>query len=179
MRKVLVSILLIYASATLSFAQSIGQTDWISEEDFRNDETIIVDNILWLEENPFATETNDTKAISEYVLQWLTETPYLSVYLDEVFTDGIVTKKKYKYGDKMVVTYLFGKSIYAIENQKDASEAEASTRGLEGMVKVYQELLKADLKAYNRRLDFYSDMFDKGNLNAYVKSQLEALGLGS
>jgi len=178
MRKISITVFLFIVGITISFGQSIGRTDWISEEDFREDESIIVDNILWLEENPFATEANDTKAISEYVLQWLTEAPHLSVRLDEVFTDGIV-KKKYKYGDKMLVTYLFGKSVYTIENQEESSEVNASVRGLVGMLKVYQELLKVDLKAYNKTLDFYSDMHDKGNLDDYVRNLLESRGFGS
>ena len=76
-----------------SIAQFLGETGWTTEEEFRSVEERIVENILWLEENPFATDANDTKAISQYVLDWLTETPYISVTLDQIFTDKISNNK--------------------------------------------------------------------------------------
>jgi len=156
----------------------LGESGWVTEEEFRGVEEEILENILWLEENPFATESNDTKAISQYVLDWLTETPYISVTLDQVFTDGITSNKKYKYNDKLLITYLFGKSAYLIQNPQDKSEVNASTRGVIGMVKVYDELIKSDLKAYNRTMETYQDLYTKGNLEEYVQARLAELGIG-
>lgn len=178
MSRVVVTILLLFFSLS-GFSQHLGSTDWVTEEDFRVDEAIIVENILWLEENPFATESNDTKAISQYVLDWLTETPYVYVTLDEIFTERIINNKRYKYGDKFLVTYLFGKSAYIIQNPGDKSEVNASTRGVVGMVKVYDELLKVDLKAYNRTLELYRGLYEDGVLEDYVREQLESRGMGS
>ncbi|NNF23124.1 MAG: hypothetical protein HKN67_14385 [Saprospiraceae bacterium] len=158
-------------------AQFLGETGWDSEEEFRSVEDKIIENIIWLEENPFATESNDTKAITQYVLDWLTETPYVSVTLDEVFTDGVTNNKKYKYADKLVITYLFGKSVYVIQNPEDNSQVNASTRGVIGMVKVYEELIKSDLKAYSRTMETYQNLYQNGNLEEYVRIKLEELGI--
>ena len=125
MRKVLLIILISLFALSVQ-AQFVGKTDWESEEDYRQVENTIVENILWLEENPFATESNDTKAITEYVLKWLEQTPYISVTLDDIFTDRVAKSRKYKYGDKFLITYLFGKSVYVIQNPEDDSEINAS-----------------------------------------------------
>ncbi len=157
-------------------AQYVGATDWDSEESFRRDEQYIINDILWLEENPFAAKENNTKAISDYVIKWLAETPYVSVRLDEKFTGGIVQNKKYKYSDKIRVTYLFGKSLYVIEHQGEPDEAAASLRGLEGVVKVYKEILTIDQKAKHRELEFYKELYDSGQLKDYVAAQLKEAG---
>ena len=178
MKTSILTILLFLSALTLS-AQHLGDGIWNSEDDFRNSEQEILENIQWLEENPFATEANDTKAISQYVLDWLTETPYVSVTLDQVFTDKFARNKKYKYGDKLLITYLFGKSAYVIQNPEDNGETNASVQGVISMIKVYEELIKADLKAYNRALEHYRDLYKNGILEEYVREQLEAIGIDS
>jgi hypothetical protein len=176
MYRVLLTTLLL-CIAYSSIAQFLGETGWTTEEEFRSVEERIVENILWLEENPFATDANDTKAISQYVLDWLTETPYLSVTLDQIFTDKISNNKKYKYSDKLLITYLFGKSAYVIQKPQDENEVNACTRGVVGMVKVYNELIKSDLKAYNRSLEIYQDLYDQGILEKYVRDKFDELGI--
>ena len=158
-------------------AQEIGETNWVVESDFRQDEQKIANNITWLEENPFATVSNDTKAITSYVLNWVTKTPYISVTNEEVFTSGIVKNKKYKYGEKFKITYLFGKSIYTIQNQDKPNEVDACIRGLTGMIKVYEELLKQDPKAINRDLNYYRDLFYSDRLKGYVEEKLKISGI--
>jgi hypothetical protein len=154
-------------------AQEIGETNWVIENDFRQDEQIIANNIIWLEENPFATDSNDTKAITSYVLNWVTRTPYISVTSEEVFTSGIVNNKKYKYAGKFKVTYLFGKSVYTIQNQDEPNEVDACMRGLAGMIKVYEEILKQDPKATNRDLNYYRNLYYSNRLKGYVEEQLK------
>jgi hypothetical protein len=121
-----------------------------------------------------ATVTNDTKALSEYILKWLSNVPYLSVTYDEIFLERL-TNKNYKFGEKFRVTYLFGKSYYAITNPNNEvdSEAAASVRGIEGMVKVYQELIKIDPSVKHKILDRYSRLVKQDKLDAYTHSQLE------
>jgi len=170
-----ISILLIIFTG-FAHAQYLGAMDWESEQDYRDAEQSVVINILWLEENPFATEANDTKAISNYILKWISETPYISVTLDQVFTAEIVNSKRYKYSDKFQVTYLFGKSLYVIEHQDDPDEVEASVRGLTGMVKIYKEILKVDSDAKNRNMELYKNLCESNRLKEYVASQLKNVG---
>lgn len=169
-------LLLFLTTITIGFnlqAQEITEQNWQTEQDFRSTENNIKQNIIWLEENPLATVSNDTKAITEYVLNWLTYVPYLSVTYDEVFLEGL-TNKKYKFSDKFRVTYLFGKSYYVITHPEDSvgDEAPASARGIEGMVKVYQELLKIDPSFKNKLLDKYSRMVRQEKLERYTETQL-------
>lgn len=175
MKKLVLSLVVLMGIST-AFAQHVGNTDWDSEEGFRRDEQHIINDILWLEENPFATKENNTKAISDYVIRWLAETPYVSVKLDEIFTGGIVNNKRYKYSDKIRVTYLFGKSLYVIENQEKPDETAASLRGLEGVVKVYKEIVNVDPNAKNRKLEYYKYLFDSNQLRDYVAAQLKEVG---
>ena len=154
-------------------AQEITEQNWQTEEDFRLVENNIKQSIIWLEENPIATVSNDTKAITEYVLNWLANSPYVSVTYDEVFLEGL-TNKKYKFGDKFRVTYLFGKSYYVITQPEDSigKEVGASARGIEGMVKVYQELIKVDPSVRHRVLDKYSRLVRQEKLENYIETQL-------
>ena len=173
----MIRILLLFITTIIAAANLHGQDhtvqNWQTEEDFRLAENNIKQSIIWLEENPMATISNDTKAITEYVLAWLTNVPYVSITYDEVFLEGL-TNKKYKFSDKFRVTYLFGKSYYVI-NHPDYSindEADASVRGIEGMVKVYQELLKIDPSVQHKILDKYSRLIRQDKLKVYAESKL-------
>ncbi|MEN8247891.1 MAG: hypothetical protein ABFS32_03095 [Bacteroidota bacterium] len=142
-----------------------------TEEDFRKLEVEVLEKILWLEENPIATVSNDTKGMTEFILDWLTNTPYITVTYDEVFLESITTKK-YKFIEKFRVTYLFGKSYYAITHVDQFEEVDASTRGIEGMVKVYSELKRMDPSAKHRQLEKYSRLVKSGKLESYVRNKL-------
>ncbi len=176
MRNVFYLLLLLFVANSL-FAQEVSNTDWVTEDDFRKDEQKVANDIIWLEENPYATVSNDTKAITSYVLDWVTKTPYLSVTNEEIFTENIINSKKYKYAEKFRVTYLFGKSVYAIQNQDNPNEVDACLRGLTGMIKVYEEILKEDPKASNRDLNYYRDMYYSDNLKGFVQTKLKNLGI--
>ena len=154
-------------------AQQLTPQNWQTEGDFRRAENNVKQNIIWLEENPLATASNDTKALTEYVLNWLANSPYISVTYDEVFLEGL-TNKKYKFGDKFRVTYLFGKSYYMITHPNDSVDGEvgASVRGIEGMVRVYHELIKIDLSVKHRVLDKFSRHVRQERLENYTESQL-------
>jgi hypothetical protein len=154
-------------------AQNVIMADWQTDDDFRRAEDGIKQNILWLENNPIASSSNDTKAITENVLNWLTHVPYLSVTYDEIFLESL-TSSKYKFGDKFRVTYLFGKSYYVINHPHDSVsiETKASARGIEGMVKVYQELKKMDPSVRHRVLEKYSRLVRQEKLHSYTESAL-------
>ena len=175
MKRTLLPLLALLMIFQVAQSQTVGGMTWQSEEDFRAAEPNVIENIVWLEEHPLATESNDTKAISEYVIQWLSETPYVTVRLDEHFTAPIVNDKNYKYADKFRVTYLFGKSLHAMTNP-NYEAAVACQRGVEGMVKVYEELLKFDSEAQHRELDKFLRLAGNQQLEAYVRDQLEESG---
>jgi len=156
-------------------AQNITNQNWQTEDDFRLDEDNVKENIIWLEENPLATSSNDTKAVTEYVLNWLSNTPYISVTNDEVFLEGLTNIKKYKFGEKFRVTYLFGKSYYIITNPEKPNEANASARGVLGMVKVYQELKIVDPSVRHRILEKYSRLVKSNRLESYIQTRLNKI----
>jgi len=162
---------------TTSYGQFIGETGWKTEQDFRNDELNVAKDIIWLESNPFATKSNDTKGITGYVLNWVTNTPYISVNNDNLFTAGIVNSKKYKYAEKFRVSYLFGKTLYGINHQDNPDEVEATIRGLEGMIKVYEEVLKADPDANHRDLEIYRQLYYSNRLEEYVRTKMKESGI--
>ncbi|MCB0497911.1 MAG: hypothetical protein KDC79_17360 [Cyclobacteriaceae bacterium] len=159
-----------------SIAQTVGNTSWKTIDDYKAEEPNIAKNIVWLENNPIATEQNDTKALSEYIIKWLTNVPYLKVVLDGVFLESLMNNKKFKYAEKFKVTYLFGKSIYLIEHQDNPDEAKACTRGVEGMVRVYKELNLLDPSLRNTTLDKYVRLSQKGKLESYVRDRLSEPG---
>lgn len=153
-------------------AQQIGRSSWETLEEFKAEEPNIIRNIIWLENNPFATEQNDTKALSENIINWLSNTPYVSVVLDGVFLEQIMDNKKFKYAEKFKVTYLFGKSLYIIENQNNSEETKASVRGIEGMITVYNELKQLDPSLNNSVLEKYARLRKKEKLENFVSERL-------
>lgn len=171
MRATIFFLFLLSLGATVK-AQQVGNTSWETVDDYKAEEANIVNNIIWLENNPIATEQNDTKALSEYIINWLSNTPYLSVILDGVFLESLMNNKKFKYFEKFKVTYLFGKSIYAIQHQDDPDEVKASVRGIEGMITVYKELKLVDPSLHNGVLEKYSRLSHKGKLENFVRNQL-------
>jgi hypothetical protein len=169
-------ILLLVSTVIISFqvdAQVITEQNWQTEADFRAVEDNVKQSIIWLEENPMSTVSNDTKAITSYVLNWLSNAPYLSVTYDEVFLEGLANKK-YKFAEKFRVTYLLGKSYYVITHQEgsDSTEVKASARGIEGMVKVYHELKKIDPSVKHKVLEKYSRLLKQAKLDSYAATQL-------
>lgn len=168
-------VLLVFFYSLLSvnlFAQTIGNSSWETIEEFKAEEPVIVRNIIWLENNPIATEQNDTKALSENIISWLSNTPYISVILDGVFLESLMNNKRFKYAEKFKVTYLFGKSLYIIEHQDDLDEVKASIRGIEGMITVYKELKQLDNSLSNSVLEKYQRLGNKGKLDKYVTDRL-------
>ncbi len=168
----IVSILFLGLATSSIFAQTIGNTSWDTIEEFKAEEHTIVRNIIWLENNPIATEQNDTKALSENIISWLSNTPYISVILDGVFLENLMNNKRFKYAEKFKVTYLFGKSLFIIEHQDDLDEVKASARGIEGMVTVYNELKTLDPSLNSSILEKYSRLASKGKLEKYVSNRL-------
>lgn len=165
-------LLILFAGITLQAQNTDDDHNWKSEDDFRNAEQAVLKKIVWLEENPIATASNDTKSLSEYVLNWLSNSPYMSVTFDEVFLEGLSNTKKYKFGEKFRVTYLFGKSYFILTHPDEDNEAAASSRGIEGMVKVYQELKKVDPSVKHRILEKYSRMVNSNKIETYAQTQL-------
>lgn len=168
--------LLLFAMILISgsvCSQTLTDQDWSSEEDFRVVEPVVTENIIWLENHPLATPENDTKALTAYVLNWISEVPYLEIEYNELFISQLSNSKRYKFGEKFRVTYLFGKSYYLIENPGDDDEAKASARGIEGMVTVYGELLKTDPSVRNSLLEKYSRLVKKGRTVEYTQSMLD------
>lgn len=162
--------LLIAGSVT---SQTLTDQDWSTEDDFRAIEPVVLENIIWLENHPLATSENDTRALTAYVLNWISKVPYLEVEYNELFISQLSNSKRYKFGEKFRVTYLLGKSYYLIDNQGDTDEAKASARGIEGMVAVYGELLKTDPSVKNSLLEKYSRLVKKDKTVEYTQSMLE------
>lgn len=171
--RVVYVIIIILGFSQVANSQSIsGDQNWQTEEDYKGAENNVLENILWLEENPLSTPSRDTKAITEYVLKWLSNNPYMSVTYDEVFLEGLKNSKRYKFGEKFRVTYLFGKSFYVLSLPDQPDEANSCARGIEGMVKVYQELKKVDPSVKHRALEKYSRMYNSGKVVDYTRAQL-------
>jgi len=170
MRFVILSFFIL--SILTAYAQQVNNTSWATIEEFKAEEPVIIKNIVWLENNPIATDQNDTKALSENIINWLSNAPYLSVTLDRFFLENLINNKRFKYAEKFRVTYLFGKSLYIIQHQDNLDEVKASARGIEGMVTVYKELKQVDSSLTNFQLEKYVRLSSKGKLEKYVRGRL-------
>ncbi|MCF6352900.1 MAG: hypothetical protein L3J06_07805 [Cyclobacteriaceae bacterium] len=160
-------------SMLTAYAQQVNNSSWATIEEFKAEEPTIIRNIIWLENNPIATDQNDTKALSENIINWLTNTPYISVNLEGVFLENLMRNKRFKYAEKFKVTYLFGKSLYIIQHQDTLDEVKASARGIVGMINVYSELKLVDPSLTNNQLKKYARLSAKGKLEEYVADRLE------
>ncbi len=170
--RIIIFIAIISFGSISLFAQKVNKDSWDTLDDFKAEEPFIIKNIIWLEKNPIATEQNDTKALSENIINWLSNTTYISVILDGVFLESLMNNKRFKYAEKFKVTYLFGKSLYIIQNQNAHNEVKASTRGIIGMIRVYDELKLLDPSLSNSILEKYKRLNSKDKLEKFVADRL-------
>jgi hypothetical protein len=175
MKKLLLIVGVILLAYNTSYSQDIsGDQNWKSAKDFRKVEDKIIKNILWLESNPNIENDNNTKAVAAYVLKWLIDCPYITVNIDVDFTAEI-TSSSYEYASNISIAFMFGKALYAIENQDNKSnDLDATVRGIVGMVNVYKAIKTAKGDAANNEsLEKLKKLNDEGKLKEYVENKLK------
>lgn len=155
---------------TVALTQNIPEPpNWETEEDYKRVEDAIVENILWLEENPITKDDEKAKLVYEYVLRWLVDCTYIIVEVEGDFITPIDTN--YKYNSTMTVAYMLGKGLYAIR-EIDQNRIDAVKRGVLGMIYTYNSILKSDVEAKNETLEKYKNLYGEGLLRNYIEENL-------
>jgi carboxypeptidase Q len=121
-----------------------------------------------LEKNPLGPQASDER---RWLTTWLIEVPdiHVSVCVN-VFA-------KLEKGDKKQSNAIFGQLLYSsaafiLRNPDKASDIDATyLAGVEGALKVYEEIVQANPKDRQRSLDELIELRDSGKLADYVKQK--------
>ncbi|MBV9957085.1 MAG: hypothetical protein JO360_01635 [Acidobacteria bacterium] len=118
-----------------------------------------------LETDPFNKEALGAR---ERVLKWLAQAPDITVDVCTGFVSPLLGNKK-NYSSELVAQQILSSAAFIIEHPDKAEEKPAvSLAGLEGILKMYESILKTKPKAKWAYLDDLIEKRDKGELNDYV-----------
>jgi len=124
---------------TIRFKSSI---ETINPNEFILFEPIMLSNVSFAEENPFAEEFGP---VSQFVSVWTSNCPYLVGQMKIDVTNYTVEWTRldgYKYQHLMTANFFLGKCAYLIENKgKKFDLAQSEYRAAESMIKGYQAIL--------------------------------------
>ena len=89
----------------------------------------------------------------EWLMKWLIEVPDVHVKVCANVLGGFL-KKKHKYSSEIIGQHMISSGAFAIENfGKEEDELAMYSAGLDGALKAYASILKADPKAKSTVLD--------------------------
>lgn len=132
-------------------------------EDYARYESDIIKAAKWLEETDLDKETEKRKKISQFVVQWLTGSPNVSIELNEPLMDIFEDNPSF------MVIYFASASKYILENQGTASKLNAAKAGLLSVLKVYQK--KIGIKE-NKAIKKLNGAYEKNNLDQYISEKI-------
>jgi hypothetical protein len=119
-----------------------------------------------LEQDPFNKKLHPDR---EWLLTLLIQVPDIHVKLCTELL-GSFMKSKYKHSSEIVVQMTFSSAAFVIENpDKAADDVAQYAAGVEGVLKAYQAILKADPKAISPPLDELLQKQKQGQLADYVR----------
>ena len=144
----------------------------INADEFILFEPIMLSNINFLEQNPFAEELS---VLSQFVTIWTSNCPYLGGQLNldisNYTVDWTRLEKTYKYSSLMTVYFVIGKCAYLIENKGKKYElAKSEYRATESMIKAYKIIIANEANAQNEKMNELTKKYDKKQLELFIQN---------
>ncbi|HXE76061.1 MAG TPA: hypothetical protein VNN18_10555 [Candidatus Xenobia bacterium] len=123
-----------------------------------------------LEQYPFHEGAKEAR---EWLLSWLIEIPDITVeFCGDLI--GPVFKADKNYSSELFVQTIFSSAAFIIENPAQAKNREAVYQaGLEGALRMYESILKAEPQARHKFLDELIEKRDKGQLSEHIKKVMK------
>jgi hypothetical protein len=119
-----------------------------------------------LETDPFH---KDAKNIREWFFRWLVEVPDIHIDLCPAYRSPDKSTDK-NYGAEIFMQTMFSSAAFIVEHPDQANDrAAVDTAGLEGALKVYENVLTTKPKAKSAFWDGLLEKRNKGELRAFAE----------
>jgi hypothetical protein len=119
-----------------------------------------------LETDPFH---KDAKKMREWFFKWIIEVPDIHIELCSAYMSPEKSTDK-NYGSEIYTQTMFSSAAFIIEHPDQASDRVAvNLAGVEGALKVYENILTTKPKAKSAFWDDLLDKRNKGELRAFVE----------
>lgn len=119
-----------------------------------------------LETDPFH---KDAKKLRESLLTWIIEVPDIHIEICSAYLGSEKSTDK-NYGSEIFGQTMFSSAAFIIEHPDQANDRVAvNLAGVEGALKVYENILTTKPKARSAFLDGLLEKRNKGELRAYVE----------
>ncbi len=121
-----------------------------------------------LETAPLGKGARDARA---WLFKFITTAPDLDIVVCSTLI-GELLKTDDNYSQELSIQPVFSQTAYVIEHPEKANDRDATLlAGIEGMLRAYESILKAEPKARHEFLDDLLATRDKGNLAAWVAEE--------
>lgn len=135
-------------------------------EDYALYNAQVIEAVNWLEATPPTKEAAQRQPTNQFLMQWMTGTPAVSVQLQE-YTAEITTKDP-----NLLMLFLGGWSRYQLQHPETKDAVLLNTEAVKTVLKGYQ----AGGYKRNKKIESLIALNDKGTLTDWVKTQLKTKG---
>jgi len=118
-----------------------------------------------LETDPFH---KDAKKFRESLFTWIIEVPDIHIEICSAYLDSEKSTDK-NYGSEIFGQTMFSGAAFIIEHPEANDRVAVNLAGVEGALKVYENVLTTKPKAKSAFLDGLVEKRNKGELRAYVE----------
>jgi carboxypeptidase Q len=121
-----------------------------------------------LEDDPLGAEARHARA---WLFQFITKVPDLDIVVCSTLVAELLETEE-NYARELSFQPVFSQTAYVIEHPEKANDRDATLlAGIEGMLRAYESILKAEPKARHKFLDDLIVRRDKGQLAAWVAEE--------
>jgi hypothetical protein len=134
--------------------------------DYARYDTQVIESVNWLEATSPTKETEQRQSTNQFLMQWMTGTPAVSVQLQE-YTAEITAKDP-----NLLMLFLGGWSRYQLQHPEAKDAVLLNTEAVKTVLKGYQT---GGYKR-NKKIESLITLNDKGTLADWVKAQMKSKG---
>jgi hypothetical protein len=161
--------LLSIANISLSRAQSISVPS-INEIEKTSDcekYTLEVKNIInWLINNRFDEDTLTRKQARGFLITWLRKNEKIQVKPYGNILAPVLGVKNKTYNEELMVSYLAGMTLYALDYPDSAFSISIQRKGIETIIEVFNR--NKDLLDGSDKLSKYKTLIEEGELDRWI-----------
>ncbi|WP_117884522.1 hypothetical protein [Aureibaculum luteum] len=164
MKKLLIIALFIFIGKNMN-AQEVVIPDHIkleTEEDFKQNESLVLASIEWIQNTPLDQEKAKRKQINAFLMQWMSGSPTVSIKL----VQGLVPLEC----AECLMSFMSGWTKYSLVNNYSKDDEKCTLKGVESTIAFYEKN-KSEL-GKNADIEKLIKRKNKGKLEKFVKSKI-------
>ena len=133
MKKLLIIAIFIFIGKNMN-AQEVVIPDNIkleTEEDFKQNESLVLASIEWIQNTPLDQEKAKRKQINAFLMQWMSGSPTVSIKL----VQGLVPLEC----AECLMSFMSGWTKYSLENNYSKDDEKCTLKGVESTIAFYEK----------------------------------------